>query len=525
MSANLYTVLRAGFPQDREAIAIECIRAEDGATTRRWTWAELDALTAQMANLLAACELPAGARVAARVEKSVEALCLYLATVRAGYVYLPLNTAYQRAELEYFLGDATPSVVVVADAARDWVEPLAAPIGARVLTLNADRTGTLMARAETQSPEHTPATVIGEDLAVILYTSGTTGRSKGAMLTHANIAANARVLERYWGWSDRDVLIHALPIFHIHGLFVAANGALLAGARMLWFDRFDPARVIERLPEATLFMGVPTMYTRMLAEPSLDRGACRTMRLFIAGSAPLLPETHAAWQARTGHAVLERYGMSETGMLTSNPWQADERHAGQSERRAGTVGFPLPGVELRIRDEQGRPCGVDEVGGIEVRGPNVFKGYWRMPEKTREEFTSDGFFKTGDVGRIDARGYVSIVGRARDMIISGGYNVYPAEVETFINALPGVAESAVVGVPHPDFGEVGVAVVVPRQGITIDPEALLASLKKDVANYKVPKRCFVIDELPRNTMGKVQKNVLRSAYQQLFVSSSTSRSS
>lgn len=525
MSANLYTVLRAGFPQDRASIAIECVRAEDGTTARRWTWAELDALTAQLANLLAACNLPAGARVAARVDKSVEALCLYLATVRAGYVYLPLNTAYQRAELEYFLADATPSVVVVADAAHELVEPLAAPIGARVFTLNADGTGSLMAEAGEQSPEHTPATVIGEDLAVILYTSGTTGRSKGAMLTHANIAANARVLKRYWGWTDRDVLIHALPIFHIHGLFVAANGALLAGARTLWFDRFDPARVIARLPEATLFMGVPTLYTRMLAEPTLDRAACRTMRLFIAGSAPLLPETHATWQERTGHTILERYGMSETGMLTSNPWQADERYGGQSERRAGTVGFPLPGVELRIRDEQGQPCGVDEVGGIEVRGPNVFKGYWRMPEKTREEFTADGFFKTGDVGRIDARGYVSIVGRARDMIISGGYNVYPAEVETFINALPGVAESAVVGVPHPDFGEVGVAVVTPRKGMTIDPDALLASLKKDVANYKVPKRCFVIDELPRNTMGKVQKNVLRSAYQQLFTSSATSRTS
>ncbi|MFN3629599.1 MAG: malonate--CoA ligase [Casimicrobiaceae bacterium] len=523
MSVNLYAVLQAGFPTDPGTTAIDCIRAEDGTTVRRWTYAELDRLSAQMANLLASFGLPAGARVAARVDKSVEALCLYLATVRAGYVYLPLNTAYQRAEIEYFLGDATPSVVVVSDAAREWVEPLAASIGARVLTLDADGSGTLTEDAARQSSEHSPVDVIGEDLAVILYTSGTTGRSKGAMLSHANIAANARVLKRYWGWTARDALIHALPIFHIHGLFVAANGALLAGARMLWFDRFDPARVIQWLPEATLFMGVPTLYTRMLAEPTLDRASCRSMRLFIAGSAPLMPETHAAWRERTGHVILERYGMSETGMLTSNPWQADARYGGQSERRAGTVGFPLPGVELRIRDEQGRACGVDEVGGIEVRGPNVFKGYWRMPEKTREEFTADGFFKTGDLGRIDARGYVSIVGRARDMIISGGYNVYPAEVESFINALPGVAESAVIGVPHPDFGEVGIAVVTPRKGMTVDPEAVLAELKKTVANYKVPKRCFVIDELPRNTMGKVQKNVLRSAYQQLFVSSSTSR--
>jgi malonyl-CoA/methylmalonyl-CoA synthetase len=327
--------------------------------------------------------------------------------------------------------------------------------------------------------------------------------------------SNARVLRDYWGWRSEqdggDVLIHALPIFHVHGLFVALHGALINGSRMIWLNKFDPKRVIARLPEATVFMGVPTLYVRMLAEPALTRDAVRNMRLFISGSAPLLLETFNEWQGRTGHTILERYGMSETVMLTSNPYLAQD-----GERRGGTVGFPLPGVGLRVRGDDGRDLPVDEIGGIEVRGPNVFKGYWRMPEKTKEEFTADGWFKTGDVGRIDARGYVTIVGRSKDLIISGGYNVYPAEIEGYINDMPGVAESALVGVPHPDFGEVGVAVVVAKPGASLQGDALIVSLKSQVANFKIPKRCFVVDDLPRNTMGKVQKNLLRDQYKALF---------
>jgi len=345
-------------------------------------------------------------------------------------------------------------------------------------------------------------------VAVIIYTSGTTGRSKGAMLTHGNMLSNALVLKVYWGWRSAaqggDVLIHALPIFHVHGLFVAIHGALINGSKMIWLARFDPKRVVENLPRATVFMGVPTLYVRLLAEPGLTQAACGHMRLFISGSAPLLMDTFKAWQVRTGHIILERYGMSETIMLTSNPYQG--------ERRGGTVGAPLPGVSLRVVDERNAPVAADEIGDIQVKGPNVFAGYWRMPEKTSAEFTPDSFFKTGDVGKQDADGYVTIVGRSKDLIISGGYNVYPAELESFVNDLPGVAESAVVGVPHPDFGEVGVVVVVPRAGAKVESADILAQLKASVANYKVPKQCFVVPELPRNAMGKVQKNLLRQQY-------------
>jgi malonyl-CoA/methylmalonyl-CoA synthetase len=359
---------------------------------------------------------------------------------------------------------------------------------------------------------HTPVPRRADDLAAILYTSGTTGRSKGAMLTHGNLLSNARVLKDYWDWKPGDVLIHALPIFHVHGLFVASHGALLNGSRMIWFAKFDPRAVLARLPEATVFMGVPTLYVRLLGEPGLDRHACRHMRLFISGSAPLLIETFTEWQQRTGHTILERYGMSETVMLTSNPCRATD-----GERRGGTVGFPLPGVGVRVVDDRGLPLPAGEIGNIQVKGPNVFKGYWRMPEKTADEFTDDLWFRTGDVGRFDADGYLSIVGRSKDLIISGGYNVYPAEIEGVLNELPGVAESAVVGVPHPDFGEAVVAVVVPRPGAPApEPAALIAALKGRIANFKVPKQVFVQAELPRNAMGKVQKNLLREAHQRLF---------
>ena len=505
---NLFAALRAAFPIHLEAVAIE---TDNGLS---YSWRDLDRATAMMANLLVSLKLPAGTRIAVQVEKSVEALMLYLATLRAGYVFLPLNTAYQSAEIEYFIGNAEPAVVVCSSKNFGWVSKIAFKAGSQhVFTLDDDRTGSLLQRAAHCSDQHVPAVCGADDLAAILYTSGTTGRSKGAMLSHGNLLSNARVLKDYWGWQSDDVLIHVLPIFHVHGLFVAVHGALLNGSKMLWFSRFDPKRVMEKLPKATVFMGVPTLYVRLLSEPALSREATRNMRLFISGSAPLLVETFNDWTQRTGHTILERYGMSETIMLTSNPCYADARHGGRTERRGGTVGFPLPGVSLRVQDDAGNTVVPGEVGGIQVKGPNVFSGYWQMPEKTLEEFTADGYFKTGDVGRVDADGYVTIVGRSKDLIISGGYNVYPAEIEGYINTLPGVAESAVVGVPDADFGEVGVAVVIARPGATVDPEKVLSELKKMLANFKIPKRCHVVPELPRNTMGKVQKNLLRAQYQ------------
>ncbi len=505
-NANLFAALRAAFPADLDAIAVE---TDNGLA---YSWRDLDRASAMIANLLDALKLEKGARIAVQVEKSVEAMLLYLATLRAGYVFLPLNTAYQSAEIEYFIGNAEPAVVVCTSRNAAWVAPLATAAGTRhVFTLDDDRSGTLLEVAASCSDVHKPAAKSADDLAAILYTSGTTGRSKGAMLTHGNLLSNAEVLKDYWGWTEGDVLIHALPIFHVHGLFVALHGALLNGSKILWFSKFDPKRIAAKLPEATVFMGVPTLYVRLLAEPGLTREAVRNMRLFVAGSAPLLIETFDEWRERTGHTILERYGMSETIMLTSNPYRPE-----QGERRGGTVGFALPGVQLRVRDDQGRDCTTDEIGGIEVSGPNVFAGYWRMPEKTQEEFTADGFFKTGDVGKIDGRGYITIVGRSKDLIISGGYNVYPAEIEGYINEMAGVAESAVVGVPHPDFGEVGVAIVIAKPGATLDGDAIVAELKAKLANFKIPKRCFIVPELPRNTMGKVQKALLRGEHKGLF---------
>ena len=514
MSDNLFNALRNAFPADLDSVAIETA----DAAPLHYTWRDLERGTAMLANLLDSLELPAGSRIAVQTEKSVEALMLYLAVLRAGLVYLPLNTAYQSAEMAYFIGDAEPAVVVCTGRNFGWVSKLAFTAGsAHVFTLNDDRSGSLLQRAAAHSDQHTPVHRDADDLAAILYTSGTTGRSKGAMLTHGNLLSNARVLKDCWGWRSPeqggDVLIHALPIFHVHGLFVASHAALLNGSKMIWFSKFDPQAVIARLPEATVFMGVPTLYVRLLAEAGLTQHACRNMRLFISGSAPLLIETFDAFRARSGHTILERYGMSETVMLTSNPY--DAKHG---ERRGGTVGLPLPGVGLRVVGEARALCATDEIGAIEVRGPNVFRGYWRMPEKTREEFTDDGWFKTGDVGRIDACGVVTIVGRSKDLIISGGYNVYPAEVESVLNELPGVQESAVIGVAHADFGEAVVAVVVARPGAALQASALIAMLKTKIANFKVPKQLFIVAELPRNAMGKVQKNLLREQHNDLFTS-------
>jgi malonyl-CoA/methylmalonyl-CoA synthetase len=505
---NLFAALRDAFPSDLDSTAIE---TADGDRLF-YTWRDIDRATARIANLLQWLDLPEGARVAVQTEKSVEALLLYLAVLRAGYVYLPLNTAYQSSEIEYFVGNAEPSVVVCSGKNFGWVSKIAFKAGCtHVFTLNEDRTGSLLERAAHHMDTHEPMQRSADDLAAILYTSGTTGRSKGAMLTHGNLLSNARTLKSYWGWREGDVLIHALPIFHVHGLFVASHGALLNGSKMLWFGKFAPRAVVERLPEATVFMGVPTLYVRLLGEASFTREACRNMRLFISGSAPLLIETFNEFKARTGHTILERYGMSETVMLTSNPCDPKD-----GERKGGTVGFPLPGVGVRVRDDQGQPLPQGEIGGIEVKGPNVFAGYWRMPEKTKEEFTADGWFKTGDVGKFDEQGYVVIVGRSKDLIITGGYNVYPAEIEGVLNEMPGVAESAVIGVPHPDFGEGVVAVVVRKPGASLEAAALISELKAKIANFKVPKQLFIVDELPRNAMGKVQKNLLREQHKGLF---------
>ena len=513
---NLFVALRQAFPADLDAVAVE---TDNGLS---YSWRDLDRATAMIANLLQSLDIPKSAdgvapRVAVQVEKSVEAMVLYLATLRAGFVFLPLNTAYQSAEIEYFIGNADPAVVVCSSKNFSWVSQIAFKAGTRhVFTLDDDRTGSLLERAAHCSDQQTPVQRGENDLAAILYTSGTTGRSKGAMLSHGNLLSNAVMLKDYWGWQAGDVLIHALPIFHVHGLFVAIHGALLNGSKMLWHGKFDPRRVIADLLRATVFMGVPTLYVRMLGESTLTQAQAAHMRLFISGSAPLLIETFNEWRERTGHTILERYGMSETIMLTSNPYRADGRFNGQGERRGGTVGFPLPGVEVRVRGDDGAAMPAGEIGGIQVAGPNVFSGYWRMPEKTQEEFTDDGFFKTGDVGKQDERGYITIVGRSKDLIISGGYNVYPAEIEGYLNDMSGVAESAVVGVPHPDFGEVGVAVIIAKPGAQLDGDALMGQLKSQLANFKIPKRCFVETELPRNTMGKVQKNLLRDRYQGLF---------
>jgi malonyl-CoA/methylmalonyl-CoA synthetase len=524
-AGNLYAALRAHFPA-LDDVAIETADAPGSAAEGapfaplHYRFADLEHGSARIANLLADLALPAGARVVVHADKSVEAVMLYLAVLRAGLVYVPINPAYQAGEVEVFVADAEPALVVCAPRHFAWVSRLAFAAGTRwVLTLGDDRTGSLLERAAQFGDAFTTVPRAPEDLAAIIYTSGTTGRSKGAQLTHGNLLANAEVLHDAWHWradapqgerAGRDVLVHALPIFHVHGLFVALHGALRAGARMLWFHRFEPLATIARLPEASVFMGVPTLYVRMLAQRALTRAACASMRLFVSGSAPLLADTFAAWHERTGHTILERYGMSETVMLTSNPYRPE------SARRPGTVGRALPGVGVRVRDDRGEACGVDEIGGVEVRGPSVFGGYWRMPEKTREEFTPDGWFRTGDVGTLDADGVLTLVGRSKDLVISGGFNVYPAEIEGRINELAGVAESAVVGVPHPDFGEAVVAVVVPRPGAALDPQALVRALKSTIAGFKVPKHVRIVEALPRNAMGKVQKKLLRQELGGLF---------
>ncbi len=502
-SANLFDLIaaRAGHP-DRLAL-------ETGDATAL-TYGALIERSARAANAMVALGVEPGDRVAAQVDKSTDMIVLALASLRAGAALLPLNTAYTLAELEYFLGDAQPALTVCRPESLSSVRELAHKLGLpAVESLGVAHDGSFAERIAAQLGRFETVARAPDDLAAILYTSGTTGRSKGTMLTHRNLSSNALTLVDCWRFTSADRLIHALPVFHTHGLFVAVNVALLSGATMIFQSRFDPDSVIAAMPRATSLMGVPTFYTRLLDHPGLTSEVCANMRLFVAGSAPLLAETHAAWRERTGFSILERYGMTETNMITSNPYDG--------ERRAGTVGFPLPGVDVRVCDsESGAPVPPGEIGVLEVKGPNVFRGYWRMPEKTSLGFRPDGFFITGDLGRVDADGYIHIVGRAKDLVISGGFNVYPKEVEGEIDAIDGVLESAVIGVPHPDFGEGVTAVVVPRPGAALTEAEILSALGARLAKFKAPKRVFVVESLPRNAMGKVQKAALREAYKHIY---------
>ena len=467
--------------------------------------------TAKVANALGEAGVRPGDRVAAQVDKSASAIALYLGTLRAGAVFLPLNTAYTANEVEYFVRDAEPALLVCRPAAEAALRPIADNVNARLETLDADgNSGSWAKKVEAGTAVFNTVERDKQDLAAILYTSGTTGRAKGAMITHHNLASNAQTLAGLWQFTSDDVLLHALPIFHTHGLFVAINTVLVSGASMLFLETFDTNQVLTLLPDATVMMGVPTFYTRLLNQANFTQQLTRDMRLFISGSAPLLEETHIAFRQRTGKAILERYGMTETNMNTSNPYHGS--------RRAGTVGFPLADVTIRVTDpDTGMKLPHGEIGMLEVRGPNVFKGYWRMPERTAEEFREDGFFITGDLGKIDDRGYLVIVGRSKDLIISGGFNVYPKEVEIEIDALPGITESAVVGLPHPDFGEGVTAIVVAREDSSVDETGIKLQLANRLARYKQPKRVFFCDQLPRNSMGKIQKNLLRDQYRDIYL--------
>lgn len=467
--------------------------------------ADFAMLVGRIASVLRDHSVAAGDRVAVQAAKTPETLALFFGCAQIGAVFLPLNTAYTLDEVGFFLGDATPRLCVCDPTQESDIAALLEATGGKTLSIAADRSGSFADAIAAARPLLSVENRWPADQAALLYTSGTTGRSKGAMLTQDNILSNARALVDLWRFTSDDVLIHMLPIFHTHGLFVATNVMLAAGGRIIFHPSFKLDALLDDLPGATALMGVPTFYTRLLSSERLTRDLVRHMRLFISGSAPLLAETHEQFETRTGHRILERYGMTETGMNTSNPLDG--------ERRAGSVGLPLPGTEIRVADDQGRQCADGEIGVVEVRGPNVFSGYWKLPEKTAGEFRQDGFFITGDVGTIDGGGYLNIVGRAKDLIISGGFNVYPKEIELLIDAIEGVAESAVIGVPHPDFGEAPVAVIAGPETVRPDVEAAVTLA---LARFKQPKRLIFVEELPRNTMGKVLKSDLRKLYGALF---------
>ena len=501
MNQNLYAHLQSRFPADRSQPVIE---TADGTL---YSYEMLEDMAGRYAALLKDLGIKPGDRVAIQTDKSPNALFFYLGCEQAGAVYLPLNTAYTQTEVAYFLGDATPTLVLCRPESEAAIQEVAKIAGvAHVRTMDAYGKGSITSEAQTMAPLRDIEPRAADDLAAICYTSGTTGRSKGAMLTHANLASNAFTLHKLWGFQQGDVLLHALPIFHVHGLFVAINTTLANGSKMIFLPRFDAEQVIELLPKATVMMGVPTFYIRLLAQQKFNRELTAHMRLFISGSAPLLTETFNEFEAVTGQRILERYGMSEAGMITSNPYDG--------ERRAGTVGFALPDVTVRVADRQGNPLPANEVGTLETKGPNIFKGYWQMPEKTAAEFRSDGFFITGDMAKVDDQGYVHIVGRAKDLIISGGFNVYPKEIEMVIDEMDGIGETAVIGLPHPDFGE-GVVAVATRTG-EVSEATIIAKAREQLAAFKAPKKVYFVDELPRNTMGKVQKNQLRDRYKSTF---------
>ncbi len=497
-NANIYAHFQQHFPSDLDT---QLLVDADG---RNVTYREAQEASARIANSLLKLGAIPGDRITVQVEKSVENLFLYLACLRAGLVYHPLNTAYTAAELSYFLGNADPTIVICASDALATIESVLPAKGVKaLLTLDADGSGTLMQQAKDASVQADVIRCKGADMAALLYSSGTTGQPKGIMLSHDNLRKNAETLVEAWGFSASDRLLHMLPIYHVHGLFVGLGCVLMSGASMVWHSRFTDKSAIAALPDCTVMMGVPTYYTRLLANPEFDSECCSNMRLFVSGSAPLLSETFVEFSSRTGHTILERYGMTETGMNTSNPLKG--------ERRAGTVGPPLPGVTVRIVDDSGRDLAEGDTGNLQVKGPNVFPGYWHMPEKTAEDFTFDGFFNTGDKATIDPDGYVSIVGRAKDMIISGGLNVYPKEIELVIDDMDGINESAVIGVPDADFGEAVVAVII-ASGSPPTAEQVISHCRTQLANFKVPKRVEIIDTLPRNAMGKVQKNLLRERF-------------
>ena len=501
--SNIYHVFQEHFPESPDAIFIE---TPDGS---QYSYAYLQLETARIARFLTEQGIQKGDRIAVQVEKSAHVLFLYLACLRAGFIYLPLNTAYTKNELSYFLENAEPAAVVCASDAYEIFSDLKSDKLNNIFTLDTGEQGTLIELSRETASEFETVTCSADDIAVILYTSGTTGRPKGAMITHGNLAANGLALQKTWNWQQADVLLHALPIFHIHGLFVACHNVLLGGSKMLFLEKFDSKTVIQLLPRSTVFMGVPTFYTRLLDDDNFNKECCENMRLFISGSAPLLEQTFEDFQQRTGHTILERYGMTETGMNTSNPLEG--------ERIAGTVGLPLPGVEARIVDENNQLVKNNDIGILQVKGDNVFKGYWRMPEKTAEEFTPDNFFITGDMAKYNERGYISIVGRNKDMVITGGYNVYPKEIELLLDECDGITESAIIGLAHRDFGEAVTAVVVPNDiNNPPDIEHLKLILKQQLASYKVPKQIIYVEQLPRNSMGKVQKNILRETYISLY---------
>ena len=504
LNKNLYAYFQQQFTRHADKSALVLV---DQSTI---SYADLERESARLACYLSDLGIKVGDRVSVQVSKSPQALYLYLACLRAGFVFHPLNTGYKEAELDYFLSNAEPAIVICDQQDKPLMAKLCSNNNiADLLTLNADGSGSLTANAQKAEAEFAVVAREDNDLAALLYSSGTTGVPKGIMLSHHNLRSNAECLVEAWGFTNDDVLLHALPIFHVHGLFVALGCVFLSGASMHWLKDFNAQQVIDNLPACTVMMGVPTYYTRLLSNSQFDRSLTSNIRLFISGSAPLLSETFNEFLERTGQAILERYGMTETNMNTSNPLVG--------ERRAGTVGMPLPGVEVRIVNQQGVEVNSDEVGDIQVRGENVFRGYWRMPDKTAEDLGADGFFNTGDKGTLSEDGYISIVGRAKDMVISGGLNVYPKEVELLVDSLEGVKESAVIGVPHSDFGEAVVAIVVyNNEAQQPDEQAIISSLKSQVSAFKVPKRVIGIEELPRNTMGKVQKNVLRDQFSDLF---------